>query len=550
MINDESSWIFFIRYPLFFLSILFQSCQSGPGNTPPNIILILADDMGYSDIGFFGSEIPTPNIDFLAENGLVITQFYNASRCCPTRASLLTGLYPHQAGMGDMVEGRLLRDSTFLPAYQGWLNKNTPTIAEELKKAGYQTFISGKWHVGDAPEHWPDQRGFDRSFSLINGASNYFNLSPWINEQQDIILTLDGKRTGTDDDFYMTTAITGHALDFIRHRDKDRPFFLYLSFTAPHWPLHALPEDVKRFEGKYLEGWERIRSKRFARQIEDKLFQENTLLSHPFYSNPLLTPSWDSLPELDQKIWDKRMAVYAAQVYRMDREIGRIIKNLTEIGILKNTLVIFLSDNGATQAAIYLAKNWVASRSGEIGSAESFDAYGASWANASNTPFRLFKHWTTEGGIATPFIAFWPARIKAGLEREQYGHVMDLLPTCMEAAGITAARNEKGKIPLAGKSLFPLFSGKTLPGERTIFWEHQGNWAVRRGDWKLVFTREVNRKMINDLNLYNIRSDRSEANDLSNLYPEIVYELDSLYQIWADQTGVEPWDSLILARNL
>ncbi len=543
-------WRFFIHdhIILFLLMwIILGSCQATERTGSPNIIIILADDMGYSDISCFGSEIPTPNIDYLSDQGLTMTHFYNASRCCPTRASLLTGMYPHQAGMGDMVEGRLLKDSTFLSAYQGWLNEKTPTIAELLKEAGYQTFISGKWHVGDAPEYWPDKRGFDRSFSLINGASNYFNLEPWIREDQEIILIKDGKKITTSPDLYMTTAITEHGLDFIRQRDHKKPFFLYLSYTAPHWPLHALPEDITKFEGQYLKGWDRLRNNRFRRLIDLGILDSTTCLTDPFYANPLITPAWDILSGEDQETWGRRMAVYAAQIYRMDLGIGEIIRMLRKEKELENSLIMFLSDNGATNAAIYLAASWAADRSGPIGSANSFDAYGARWANASNTPFKLFKHWTTEGGIATPFIAFWPQKISPRLENRHYAHVIDLLPTCLDAAGLSDGQN----LPEAeGISLLPVFLTNGQNPERILFWEHQGSWAVRKGKWKLVHTKKIMGREVSLLELFDLEEDRAECHDLSSEYPEIVRELKELYEKWASRAGVVPWDSLILAREL
>jgi arylsulfatase len=331
-----------------------------------------------------------------------------------------------------------------------------------------------------------------------------------------------------------------------------KPFFLYLPFTAPHWPLHALPEDIRLFEKSYLEGWESIREKRFLGLKDKKILDTSACLTSPYFANPLLTPSWDTLSMEDKIVWDRRMAVYAAQIYRMDLEIGRIMEELRREKTIENTLIMFLSDNGATQAAIYLAASWYADRSGPIGTAASFDAYGAGWANASNTPFKLFKYWTAEGGIATPFIAFWPGKIEPGINLDRYGHVIDLLPTCLDAAGFSPQNpnNHAESSGIEGISLLPLFRGADLPSERNLFWEHHGNWAVRDGPWKLLFTLQVNRTYVEPLELFDLSADRSECFDLSADYPEKVNELKALYLEWAEKVGVEPWDSLILAREL
>lgn len=518
--------------------ILMVSCTQQKESPKPNIIIIMADDMGFSDIGCFGSEIATPNIDYLAEQGMRLTQMYNAARCCPTRASLLTGVYPHQAGMGDMVEGRMRMDNTPLPAYQGYLNDSLQTIAELLKQEGYTTMISGKWHVGDAPQYWPLKKGFDKSFSLINGASNYFNLKPWFDEDQEIIISLSGEKFHPGNDFYMTTAITDHALDFIRENESgDTPFFLYLSYTAPHWPLHALPKDISKFRGTYMMGWDSLRYQRFRRMKGMGILQENMAISERYPD----APKWIEMSEVQKDTFDLRMAVYAAMINRMDMGIGRIMNYLEQQHELDNTLIMFLSDNGATKASIHLATSFYADRSGPIGSANSFDSQGAGWANANNTPLRLFKTWSHEGGIASPFVAFWPERIPGGkLNHTQVAHVIDLLPTCLDAAGSTK------KYDVEGQSILPQLSGQSADVERTLYWEHQGGKAIRRGKWKLV----MNKNPDSDWRLYNMEKDRIEMDDLTNKYPEKADELKTMWHDWADRVGVEPWDSLKLVRSL
>lgn len=425
----------------FFLSfvLLLTSCRERPVPPDhPNIVLILADDLGYSDLSCMGGEIPTPNLDRLAANGLLLPNFYNAARCCPTRAALLTGLYPHQAGMGDMVEGRLRRDSSLVPAYQGWLGDDVLTLAEALHPAGYQTFLSGKWQLGNQRAHWPDRRGFDRNFAMIHGAGNYFNNEPWLTEDQLLQYTLDGAPYELPDSIYLTDLITDFALKFVESEDSEDPFFLYLSYTAPHWPLHAPEAAIDRFRGQYLEGWDVIRRRRFEQMQRLGWLAADLDLPAAFHNvlNPALSPDWDTLSPEHKATWDLRMAVYAAQVHLMDQNIGRLLDLLAKKDQLENTLIFFLSDNGATDAAIYLARQWVAERDGPTGSARSFDAYGARWANVSNTPYPLFKSTVAEGGIKTPLIVHFPAEIPAGQRSERYGHVIDLLPTCLEMAGL------------------------------------------------------------------------------------------------------------------
>lgn len=534
-------------FEFFLIILLLMGCQPIEKNpSPPNIILILADDMGYSDLGCTGAEIPTANIDRLAADGLMMPNFYNAARCCPTRASLLTGLYPHQAGMGDMVEGRLWKDSTFLPAYQGWLEEDAITIAEALKQKNYTTLFSGKWHVGNQKEHWPDNRGFDRTFAMLHGAGNYFNMEPWISEDQFMRLHKDGVPFKPGEDFYMTNAITDHALEFMGEIDPTQPFFLYLSYTAPHWPLHALPQDIEKFKGKYMEGWNELREKRFDKMKKLELVPEKAELSPAYFSNALLTPQWDTLSQADKETWDLRMAVYAAQMYRMDHNIGALLEYLGVNNLLDNTLIMFLSDNGATKAAIYLATGWVADRSGPIGSANSFDSYGAGWANASNTPFRLFKHWTNEGGIKTPLIMHWPNQIPAGSKNRSYGHVIDIMPTCLSAAGFTTSElNQIFKIPLEGTDLI---SRDSSNNEDVLYWEHQGHWAVRKGSWKLLHNHD--KDSTGEYALYDISRDPGEMKDLKDLHPELSNRLYQQYLEWEEKVGVKPFDSLILARDI
>lgn len=531
--------------------VLAGGCQAADKiSAKPNIILILADDMGYSDLGCFGGEIPTPNLDMLAKNGLQMTQFYNAGRSCPTRASLLTGLYAHQAGMGDMVEGRLAPDSSFLPAYAGYLPSSSVTLAEVLQQAGYHTMISGKWHVGDEPQHWPHKRGFKEVYTMIGGTANYFTLGPWAHQGQRS-LVLDGTDTVVpDDNFYLTNSITDHALQFIDNKPVDKPFFLYLAYTAPHWPLHALEEDIELFRGKYLQGWEVMRQQRFVRMKQLGLIPSETRLLIPYQWKDL-TPAWETLSQEEKEKFDLRMAVHAAMIYRMDKGIGEIVRDLQQRGELDNTLIMFLSDNGATKATIYLAEGWAADRTGPIGSARSFDSQGPMWAQASNTPYALYKTQTAEGGIRTPFIAHWPGVIAAGSRNHQPAHIIDIMKTLVDITGADYSNEIRGTpiVPMEGNSLRKIFEGDTSIPDRYLYFEHMGNKAVRFGPWKLIYIHSSHDNPRHEWKLHNIVKDPSEMYNLIDKYPAIADELRSKYTEWANRVGVfEPYDSLILAR--
>jgi arylsulfatase A-like enzyme len=492
----------------------------------PNIVLILADDLGFSDVGCYGSEIATPNLDKLAAQGLRFTQFYNAARCCPTRAALLTGLYPHQAGMGDMVGDR------GLPAYQGFLNDRCVTLAEALRRGGYHVLMSGKWHVGENRPYWPVDRGFEHYFGLISGACNYFRLEP-------------GRRMATDNDpyvppprgFYMTDAITDHAVSFIdEYGRKDAPFFLYVAYTAPHFPLHALPEDIAKYRGKYLCGWDELRQQRYRRLIDLKLIDPKWSLSP---RDPDV-PAWSSVADKDA--WDLKMAVYAAQIDRLDKGVGKILTKLKQLAIDRNTLVMFLSDNGGEAEDIDAGKPGV-----PAGEPDSYMTYKRCWANASNTPFRRFKCWVHEGGISTPFIARWPAVIgDGGRITQEVGHVIDLMATCLDVADVAYPKSyqERDILPLEGKSLLPLFQGNMRPGHDYLFWEHEGNRAVRGGRWKLVSRHP------DPWELYDMQVDRTELHDLASLHPDIVARLTARYEEWAKRSGVVPVDQVPRKSNV
>ncbi len=488
---------------------LLAGIKAGNRDTnPPNIVVILADDMGYSDIGCYGGEISTPNLDKLAKNGLRFKSFYNAGRCCPTRASLLTGQYPHDAGMGHMVS---YADEPITPGpYQGFLHTDRPTLAEALRATGYGTYMAGKWHVGERPQHWPRERGFDRYFGLISGASSYYEI---VEEKRKRLMVLDDAPWQPPaDGFYMTDAFTDSALAFIdqheNHRQTSgRPFFLYLAYTAPHWPLHAPDSVVANYENQYLHGWDAVRESRFDRMKTLGIIDNRYVLS----DRPEAIPAWDKVTEKSR--WARKMAVYAAMIEIMDNNIGRVLSQLEERNLLDNTLIVFLSDNGACAETV--ERRGLDDTTKRIGERGSYTAYGAEWANASNTPFRKYKKFMHEGGILTPSIWHWPrGLVNAGRISDGIGHVMDLMPTLLELSG--------APIPswtaFPGVSMVPQLKDQEPNGEkRTLAWEHEGNEAVRSGNWKLVKD-----KADASWALYDLSTDPTELRDVSRLHPEKV----------------------------
>jgi arylsulfatase len=485
----------------------------------PNIVLMMADDMGFSDVGCYGSEIATPHINRLAQGGLRFTHFYNTARCCPTRSSLLTGLYPHQAGVGHMVA------DMGTPAYQGYLNNRSVTLAEVLRGGGYRTLMCGKWHVGENRPHWPTDRGFDHYFGLISGASNYWRLD------EGRQMALDEKPyTPPADGFYMTDAFTDNAVRLLdQHGRGPQPFFLYLAFTSPHWPLHAHERDVQKYLGKYMLGWDELRRRRHARMIETGIVDRRW----PLTPRDETAPAWETVA--DKKGRDRAMAVYAAQIDRMDQNVGRVLAKLGEIGAADNTLVLFLSDNGGCAEEVNRGKEGV-----PPGGPDSFFSYGLPWANASNTPFRLYKHWVHEGGISTPLIAHWPSVIRQGNRfTHQTGHLIDIMATLADVGQSRYPAEFGGQpiTPMEGRSLRPVFEGGQI-GDRRLYWEHEGNRAARDGQWKLVS------RFPKGWELYDLEADRTEMHDLSAKDPGRLKRMVADYDAWAARCGVVPWDQL------
>ncbi len=496
------------------------------GSSQPNIVVILADDMGFSDLGCYGGEIETPHLDALAGNGLRFTQFYNAARCCPTRAALLTGLYPHQAGVGHMTGNQ------GYPSYQGYLNDHCVTLGEALKPAGYATLSTGKWHVGSAPGQWPLDRGFDRFWGTPAGGGVY--LKDALQIRKEVFFVNGSQRVDPPDDMYVTDTFTDHALEFIEEAvtKTRRPFFLYLAHIAPHWPLQAKPADIVKYTGRYDVGWDVVRRNRLARQKEMGIMPNHAVLS----PRDPQAEAWDEMPEAARRDLAHRMEIYAAQIDSVDQNVGRLVAKLKELGQFDNTLILFLSDNGCSAEG----GPGGFSRGVEgaaFGTGLSYASAGLEWANASDTPFRKYKMDTHEGGIATPLIAHWPRGINGRQLVHHPGHVIDLMPTLLDVAGAAypVAREDRPTLPMEGKSLTPLFKGHVRENHDALFWEHQGNRAVRQGQWKLVARHK------RPWELYDIEADRTELNDLSETFPDRVRKMEMLYQSWAERCGVQPW---------
>ncbi len=536
----------------------------------PNIVVILADDMGFSDIGCYGSEIKTPTLDRLASSGIRFTQFYNTSRCCPTRASLLSGMYPHQAGIG------LMTGDNKLPGYRGELGRDVVTIAEALSAGGYRRYMSGKWHVTKhtrpkGPKgNWPLQRGFERFYGTIIGAGSFYDPATLCRGNQFITPVNDGSYQPKT--YYYTDAISDNAVMFLKEHARespDKPVFLYVAYTTAHWPMHALPGDISKYKGVYDGGFSGIRAARFERLKKLGLIHKDLNLSKQ-------SDDWEKTPN---KEWDIRnMEVYAAMIDNMDRGIGRIVAEFRRQGTLDNTLIFYLQDNGACAEGFgrykpnrpyrtdyrplgrdgFQTKIWppMQTRDGRsvkngpdamAGPEDTFTGVGRGWANVSNTPFREYKHFAHEGGISTPLIACWPKgidpKLNGKLER-QPGHLIDLMATCIDVAGIEPLVEFEGhKIqPLEGVSLRPAFSGDELDRKDALYFDHHLNGAIRDGKWKLVrYGDSGGDAKLHLWQLYNMNNDRSEQNDLAMTNPDRVRSLAEKWEKWAVRARVKPW---------
>ncbi len=561
------------------LAILTNAAYAAPKQ--PNIILIMCDDMGWSDIGCYGGEINTPNLNDLAKGGIRFTQFYNTGRCCPTRASLLTGLYPHQAGIGHMTS------DYGLDAYRGDLNQECVTIAEALKPAGYRTYMSGKWHVtpynGNELENpdthnWPLQRGFDRFFGTIHGAGSFFDPNSLTRDNTYITPDNDPEYQ-PDGTWYYTDAISDNTVRYIKDHAKehaDKPFFHYVAYTAAHWPMHALPEDIAKYEGKYDGGYAPTREARIKRLKLMKLLPDH-------WEPAPLIGDWS---EVELKEWESAcMEVYAAMVDNMDQGVGRIVQSLKDTNQYENTLILFLQDNGGcaetfgrgklvgplerpdkptlspmgkdelqTEMIPEQSRDGYPLRRGDGVMPGPFPeteiGYGRNWANVSNTPFKEYKHYVNEGGVSTPLIAHWPAGIsekgdafrktKQGNLHDSPSHLIDIMATAVDLGGGEYPDKNAGNAvkPAEGISLKTAFNGAALDRGKPIYFEHEGNRAVRDGKWKLV-AKGVNGAW----ELYDMEADRTESSDLFESNPEIAKKMIAQYDTWTKHAGVVPFNS-------
>ena len=557
------------RILLLLAACLLLAWPTGRGfcaESRPNILLILADDLGYSDLGCYGGEIPTPNLDRLAASGIRYTAFYNSARCCPSRASLLTGLHPHQAGIASMVTPQ--PDTPKGPAYTGHLLPTCATLAEMLGEAGYSTWMVGKWHLGNPG---PVERGFQNYYGFRRFGSH--SESQW--DPQKYVRLPEGttpELTYPKSRFYATDVFTDYALEFLNQARQPkpgglgsvaaRPWFLYLAHSSPHFPVQAPKATIDKYVATYRKGWDVLRAERFDRMKRLGLIgAEATLppremvpvdspdIANGYPGQP--NPAWDSLPADRREDLARRMATYAAMVEHVDRGIGRILKDLETHDELPRTLILFLSDNGACyewgpfgfddESRKGLTVLHTGAALDQIGQSESYQSYGSGWANLCNTPLRLYKHFCHEGGISSPLIVHWPAGFS---RREDWArdpaHIMDIVPTVLQAAGVTYPADQKGQAitPVEGRSLMPTFAGKPLP-ERALAFEHQEARALRQGDWKIAWGKRMTNEPAWEL--YNLKTDRSEQHNLAHDQPELVSKLAAEWLAWAQRVGVDPF---------
>jgi arylsulfatase len=476
--------------------------------SPPNVVLILADDLGWSDLGCYGSEVSTPNLDMLASQGIRFTQMYNTSKCFPSRASLLTGLYSQRTG--------------YHKSYAKPMN-NAITLGELFKMAGYTTMWSGKHHSTELPT----TRGFDYYSGLFDGASNHFNPGKQrdgegqpAQKKPNRTWVIDGKLIQPytpPKDFYTTDKFTDYALQWMEKQEASKPFFLYMSYTAPHDPLMAWPEDIAKYEGIYKDGYEATRTARFEKQKALGLLEPDYSLSKSTFQN------WDSLSEIEKDQEDLKMAVYSAMIDRMDQNIGRLLSKLDDMGVANNTLVLFLSDNGASKEVVKNVKS-----TGEIGSLTRWSSLGPDWANVSNTPLRFFKNYSSEGGIKTPMIVNWPNAIKQKNKICKTPlHLIDLMSTFVDILDVEYPKeyNNQKIYPLDGISFLPLLIDQEVKRGKPLFWQYKDGKAIRDDDWKLVAYKK-------NWKLYNLKTDPVEQNDVSNLNLEKFNELKVIYDAW------------------
>ena len=501
----------------------------------PNLLLILADDLGFSDLGCFGGEIETPNLDRLAANGLRLTQLYNNARCCPSRAALMTGRHPHAVGMGNMTGGQ---PRPGFPGYSGRVDPAAEFLPATLRRAGYTPLMCGKWHLG---QPGPVARGFEEFYGMIQGFDTFWDPAKYTRLPA-------GRPVENTEPFHATTAFTNHALRFIK--DTKTPWFLYLAYNAPHFPLHAPKDLIDHYQPVYEKGWDKIRAQRHQRQLAAGLLPKTTKLTPRSVVGPnrvstpngwaeKQNPPWDSLPKDRQKDLARRMATFAAMVHQMDQNIGRIVQHLEATNQLANTLILFTSDNGACAEWDPFGFDVSSGPTNTLHTGESlakmgqpgtYHSYGSAWANTGNTPWRLYKHYTHEGGISCPTIAHWPECISAkNAINHQPWHFIDVLPTLAHIAGATPSA------PTQGENMAALFQNKK-PKRGPLFWEHEGSRAVRQGKWKLTAVHPTG-----PWELYDIEADRTELNNLAAQHPARVKSMAAQWNQWAHANNVLPW---------
>ena len=518
-----------MKYQLTMLIVffVFSSCIQPVEKEQPNILLIMVDDMGFSDIGCYGGEIQTPNLDNLASQGLRFTRYYNTAKCFPSRACLLTGQYAQHNGM----------------ARKALKFTNAVTIAEVLREAGYRTLMTGKHHGEENPYYF----GFDRYFGLKDGSSNHFN--PGLPREGEVVPAhkkgnfqprawgIDGvvyePYTPPEKDFYTTDYFTNYAIDYLEeYKNEDKPFFMYVAYTAPHDPLMAWPEDQQKYFGKYMAGYETIRKNRFNRQKEMGLIDQNYPLSAPTYED------WESLSQDEKLVRDSIMSTHAAMVDRVDQNIGRILSKLEELNKLDNTLILFMSDNGAQPQSDPNKWLWAKGKNTDhgqpIGSVGRYTSLSLSWANVSDTPFRLYKSNSHEGGISTPLIVYWKGKIlNPGSITDFPSHLIDIMPTILETTGANYPEmyDNENINPVDGVSLLPLINGAEAVRIEPLFWQWQNGKAIRKGKWKLVSDNK------GPWELYDMEIDQTETNDLIDDFPDVAKELEVDWENWINESS-------------
>ncbi len=533
-------------FPLFCLGLALQVQVAGAQQPHPNILLIVVDDMGYSDVGAFGGEIETPHIDALADDGIRMTNFYVGPTCSPTRSMLMSGNDNHVAGLGNMNEA-LTPNQVGQPGYEGYLNDRVVSVASLLNGAGYHTYMAGKWHLGEEPEHDPSEKGFEKSFTMLQGGASHFDDEWMMYANYTPTYRENGVRTHVPQGFYSTEFYTDKTIQFIDEQEDDAPFFAYLSFTAVHDPLH-LPDDwLDRYAGKYSMGYDQVREQRLSRMKRLGIVPDSTVLG-PWLA---MVPKWVDLSAEQQVAEARKMELYAAMVANIDFHVGRLVEYLRQAGELDNTLIIFFSDNGANGAEMHMYPEtdeaWVArnsdNRFSNWGRRGSRIAQGAGWAQASSTPFRLFKAFIAEGGIRSPLIISGPPLARSGETLDAVAHVMDIAPTLLDIVGASyPASNEDGDLaPPRGKSLVPFLTAQAASireHDEYLAWEFFDWYAVRTAAWKATWIREPFGS--GNWQLFDMAVDPGESNDVAVQHPEVIQELANKWDVYADEVGIVP----------